>query len=545
MANESTPRVTVPGSEREPLSGAELRGPVAPEDVLTVTVMLRRPPGARIKGTQGEGEALSREEAAASFAAAPGDVDAVAAFAADHGLDVAERIDAARLVKLRGPASAMSAAFGVSLAYYERDGVRYRGREGALTVPAHLEGIVEAVVGLDSRPQVRPHIVAVDEAAPAAPAALRSFTPIEVADLYGFPPGTDGTGQSVGILEFGGGFQQSDLDHYFSSLGLQTPRVVAVGVDGAANSPGDPADVEVVLDVDVVGAIAPQAATAVYFAPNTDQGFIDAVAAAIHDTANKPDVISISWGAPERFWTAQTMSALDGLFADARAMGISVMVAAGDHGSADEPQTIQQNGVPVKNPAYDGRAHVDFPASSPNATGCGGTRLEAAGGMISAETVWNDNNGWATGGGVSDVFALPAWQQGRHVPPSVNPGHHSGRGVPDVAGDADNVTGYQIYVNGRSAVVGGTSAVAPLWSGLAARLRELSGGTLRLDNAWLYARPSSAFRDIASGTNAIAAADSQPGTKGYTAGQGWDACTGLGAPNGAGLAAAVQGSPAG
>ncbi|MDQ4500724.1 S53 family peptidase [Sinomonas sp. ASV322] len=489
---------------------------------------------------------MSREEAAASFAASPGDVDAVAGFAADHGLEISERIDAARLVKLRGPASAMSAAFGVSLAYYERDGVLFRGREGALTVPAGLDGIVEAVIGLDSRPQVRPHFVAVTEELPegatAAPTALKSFTPIEVANLYGFPSGTDGTGQSVGILEFGGGFLQSDLDAYFSSLGLQTPKVVAVGVDGAANSPGDPADVEVVLDIDVVGAVAPKAAIAVYFAPNTDQGFIDAAAAAIHDTVNKPSVISISWGAPERFWTAQTMTALDGLFADARAMGVSVMVAAGDHGSADEPQTIRQNGIVVRNPAYDGRAHTDFPASSPNATGCGGTRLEAAGGTISAETVWNDNNGWATGGGVSDVFAVPLWQQGRNVPPSVNPGHHVGRGVPDVAGDADNLTGYQIYVNGRSAVVGGTSAVAPLWSGLTARLRELSGGTLRLDNAWLYARSASAFRDITSGTNAIAAANSQPPTKGYTAAPGWDACSGLGAPNGAGLASAARGA---
>jgi kumamolisin len=291
--------------------------------------------------------------------------------------------------------------------------------------------------------------------------------------------------------------------------------VTAVSVDGGQNSPTGSSsgpDGEVDLDIEVSGAVAPKANIAVYFAPNTERGFVDAVTTAVHDQANHPWVISISWGGPESSWSAQTLQALDAAFADAATVGVTVCCASGDGGAGD--------GV------GDGKAHVDFPSSSPHVLGCGGTQLAGTGTTISSETVWNSNGG-ATGGGVSDVFPLPSWQTSAKVPVSVSTGK-VGRGVPDVAGDADPATGFRVTVDGSTIVIGGTSAVAPLWAGLVALLGQHHGKPLGFLNDVFYTKlaGTTAFHDIVSGTNALS------GAPGYNAGPGWDACTGLGSPEG-------------
>jgi len=210
---------------------------------------------------------------------------------------------------------------------------------------------------------------------------------------------------------------------------------------------------------------------------------------------------------------------MDEAFQSAAAMGVTVCVAAGDDGSTD--------GV------TDGLNHVDFPASSPNVLACGGTELVASGNTITNETVWNEtaNNEGATGGGVSDVFPLPSYQSGAGVPPSANPGQHVGRGVPDVAGDADPSTGYVTRVDGQPDVIGGTSAVAPLWAGLIALINESIGKPAGFLNPLLYQDASAGgiFNDITSGNNDA-----------YSAGPGWDACTGLGSPVGSQIAAVLR-----
>jgi len=295
-------------------------------------------------------------------------------------------------------------------------------------------------------------------------------------------------------------------------------------VDGAQNLPtGDPnsADGEVLLDIEVVGAIAPAATIAVYFAPNTDQGFLDAITKAVHDTVRKPSVISISWGGPESAWTAQALSAFDQAFQDAAVLGVTVCCASGDDGSAD--------GV------SDGAAHVDFPASSPRALACGGTRLESSKKKITKEVVWNQGAGnGASGGGVSETFPVPAYQANANVPPSVNASRFKGRGVPDISGDADPATGYQILVDGRSSVFGGTSAVAPLWAALIAILNQKLGRQVGFLNTALYAAAArKSLHDVTSGNNGA-----------YTAGTGWDPCTGLGSPDGKALLTALGGRSA-
>jgi kumamolisin len=513
-------KIPLKGSERAEVRGARALAPTDPTERLEVTILVRRRARQDFESRVAEcvsrrapGPFLSRDEFAKRHGADAADFAAVRAFAAAHGLAVEQEDVARRTVVLSGTVAQFSAAFDVQLHQMSHAGRSYRGRTGAILLPADLAGIVEAVLGLDSRPQASPHFRIRH---PAASAAV-SYTPIQVASAYGFPSGT-GQGQCVAIIELGGGFRLPDLDTYFKSLGVPTPSVVAVSVDHATNSPTNDAngpDGEVMLDVEVVGAIAPQANIVVYFAPNTDAGFLDAITTAIHDTTHKPSVISISWGGPESSWTAQAMTAMDDAFQAAATMGITVCVASGDGGSSD--------GV------TDGADHVDFPASSPFTLACGGTSLNASGSSISSEVVWNDgaNNG-ASGGGVSSFFALPSWQAGLNAVNSQGRSTAlSKRGVPDVAGNADPQTGYVVRIDGTNTVIGGTSAVAPLWAALLARLNQVTGKPAGYVNPSLYQNPQ-ALRDITRGNNGD-----------FDAAAGWDACTGLGSPNGAALAKVI------
>ncbi|MFP5347642.1 MAG: protease pro-enzyme activation domain-containing protein [Actinomycetes bacterium] len=527
--------VPVPGSERSAAPSGEPMGAPDATEPLHVTVVLRPADDGLEDVVQSlsreghrEGGHLTRAQVAERFGASPADVELVRRFARDNDLSVSGVRPEARSVELTGTAAAMSAAFGVELALFRTpDGV-VRGRTGPVHVPQWLAPAVQAVLGLDTRPQARPHFRAWagSERPNFIPARApgTSFTVPQLASLYRFPSTGRGAGQTIAIIELGGGFRQADLDHYFSSLHIDpAPTVTAVGVDGAANQPsGDPtsADGEVVLDIEVAGAVAPGADIVVYFAPNTDQGFLDAVNAAIHDTTHQPSVVSISWGEREAAWTRQSLDAMDTAFKTAVAMGVSVFCAAGDDGSSDG--------------ASDGLAHTDFPASSPNVVACGGTRLTASGGTISAEVVWNEGGG-ATGGGVSDVFDVPAYQSSLH-PTSVNPGGRVGRGVPDVAAVADPATGYRVYVDGKDLVFGGTSAVAPLWAGLTALVHEATRSSAAPLQPILYSAPQ-AFRDITSGNNTTQ-------SPGYSAGPGWDACTGMGTPIGTAVVTAVSGGKA-
>jgi kumamolisin len=524
-------RVELKGSERAALPGGQDVGPADPNQQIEVSVLLRRGspagqfPSAAMLGAQlpRQRKYLTRDEFAKAHGAAAADIEKIRAFATEYRLQVVSEDRASRTVKLGGTVQAFSHAFGANLRRYQHNSGAYRCRTGALTIPANLASIIQGVFGLDNRPQAKTHF-RLRKAQPGvhARAAAVSYSPLQVAKAYGFPTGANatGAGQSIAVIELGGGYKPADLDTFFKSLGIATPKVTAVSVDGGSNSPtGDPsgADGEVELDIEVAGAIAPAAQIAAYFAPNTDQGFIDAVTTAVHDAKLKPSIISISWGGPESSWTAQSRDALNSACEDASTMGVTVLAASGDNGSSDG--------------TTDGTPAVDFPAASPFVIGCGGTKLTITGGAIGSEQVWNEQaaNEGATGGGVSDSFALPTFQQSANVPKS--PNGFVGRGVPDVAGNADPETGYNVIVDGQPSVIGGTSAVAPLWAGLLALINESLGANVGYLNPLLYAAKAEAtFHDITSGNN---------GT--YSAGKGWDACTGLGTPDGAALLTALGG----
>ena len=518
-------RIALPGSHREPLARASAPSAVDNHELVQVTVVLRRRARTQLPAAEEFGfqdtrtvRYHPREDFAVIHGADPADIALVEAFAHEYSLTVVERSAARRSVMLTGTAENMQKAFGTTLAHYQTPEGRYRGRTGSITMPANLQGAVTAVLGLDNRPAAKPHLRKAHAA--AAPSGL---SPTQIAQMYNFPTGANGAGQTIGIIELGGGYKTSDLKSYFSNLGIKTPPTVSsVSVDGGANQPGvdQNADGEVMLDIEVAGAVAPGARIVVYFAPNTDQGFHDAITTAVHDAVNKPSVISISWGGPEDTWTKQASDAMLAACNDAAAVGVTVTAAAGDDGATD--------GV------ADNKLHVDLPACLPPVLACGGTRLDTSKGQITSETVWNElaNNEGATGGGVSRIFALPSYQTSAGVP--VHPEtKFAGRGVPDVSGDADPVTGYQVRVDGKNTVIGGTSAVAPLWAGLIALINEQLGRPVGFVQPALYRIGTPVFRDVVTGNNG-----------GYQAAKSWDACTGLGSPNGTALLKALQSSAA-
>ncbi len=439
-------------------------------------------------------------------------------YVTSQALTVMQVAPARRLIRVGGSPSAIEAAFGTRLALYHDGGSQFRGHQGDIQLPEHLHGLVESVLGLDSRAIAHTHIVRPHRAQPSG------LEPNKIGPLYDFPTGVDGTGVTIALIELGGGFSASDNRTAFKAMGVKLPRVIAVSVDGATNTTGSDADGEVALDIQVAGGLAPGAEIAVYFAPNTDAGFSDAISQAVHDTTNKPSVISISWGGPESSWTASSVTTMNGVLQDAVQLGISVYVAAGDSFATD--------GVD------DGKAHVDFPGSSPFATSCGGTHIAVAGSAISAEVVWNDSGtgGGGTGGGISDLFDIPAFQDTVTLPASVN-GGRKGRGVPDVAGDASPASGYLIVVGGKKEVVGGTSAVAPLWAGLTALINQKATTPVGFPPDFLYSKAALAEKltvQITSGNNKPAGSQ-----LGYNAGPSWNACTGLGRPDGKALFAAL------
>jgi kumamolisin len=500
-----------------------------------------RPRHARPAGLSLEalgGPPLTPEQVNDLYGADPADLERVAEFARAHGIEVVESSSAKRSIKLAGTVETMKQAFGVQLQVQESAIGRYRGRQGPVHVPEDLAGVVEAVFGLDNRRMGRSYLRRAGHPPVAHAAGPRPFLPTQAAQLYSFPTPFDGSNQCVGILAFNGaigstgqsatgGYSEPALKAYFEqTLQVSVPALTDVVVHGPGNQPGDPHDPsdvsgEVMLDIQVAGGVAPRARIVMYFTEFTEQGWVDAIVTAVTDADNKPSVLSISYGNPEdaqgvSLWTTAAIRQVNDAFHRAALSGITICCASGDDGSNDQ--------------VSDGFAHTDFPASSPYVLACGGTRVETQGGAISLERVWNDGPGSAGGGGVSRLFPRPDYQRGLPLPPSANPGHRFGRGVPDVSGLADPETGMVVAnVDGTLEAVGGTSATAPLWAGLILRINQALGGRCGFLNPVLYHFfPQGVLRDIVLGDNGV-----------YQAGPGWDACTGLGSPNGAALLAAL------
>ncbi len=343
--------VPLPGSKRELLPNSRPAGPINPSEIASVTVRLR---------SMGDTEALAKRaydlaqtpiaerkylthaEMESQHGASQEDLDAIEHFAQEHDLRVVHRNAAERSVVLKGRLGDLLAAFHADVqSYHHATGV-YRGRRGEITLPEKLSKIVTGVFGFDTRPKHRAPYRQ-KSVALSGPGGQNGVAATDFATRYNFPAnlnGTalDGSGQTIAIIELGGGYRSSDLKVFFHEIGTPTPKISSVSVDHAGNAPStaNSADGEVMLDIEVAGAVVPKANFVVYFAPNNgDQGFLDAISAAVHDSQRKPSVISISWGGPEVSTDQQGVDAYHELFAAAGAMGITVCVASGDHGTAD------------------------------------------------------------------------------------------------------------------------------------------------------------------------------------------------------------------
>lgn len=577
VPNKPTEMIAITGSTRRAVPEARLIKKSDQSARIKVSIYARQNPAAPGKNPlapdatnntlPGQRHYLSNEEFNSTFGADPADLDKIAAWAQTNKLKVLDQSVSKRRVLVEGTIGDISKAFNLQLNEYEHPKTgRFRGRVGEIHVPADLFGVVQGVYGLDTRPvgqprrrrgnfqpmdfkTLQPH--AKGKVRGMAKASLANpfpgtFFPWELSELYNYPEKLTGANQNVAIFAFNGdspdphgGYKLAALQNYFEKvLGGKTPQIKDVVVQGPGNDPGPDTQAssqrgdstgEVMLDMCVVGSVAPGANIFMYFTEFTSQGWVDALNEAITDS-NEISVISISYGNPEDdpegAWTAMGVQLVNQVFQGAAAKGITICCASGDDGSSDQVAS---------------GAHVDFPASSPFVLGVGGTKLVASGSTpdsVASETVWNEvlQSEGATGGGVSSVFSKPTYQDSVNVPPSANPSHLIGRGVPDVAADADPVTGVVImHVDGKHLEpIGGTSASAPLWASLIARLNEGLKARCGFLNPVLYGRFSSGvLRDITVGNNGA-----------YSAGPGWDACTGLGSPDGDQLFRALSGSAA-
>lgn len=522
--------VALPGSSRKALPGAVALGPENPHTVIQVTVKLRRK--AALPPLQDRpSHVLTRQELSDKYGASKDDISAVVSAFAPLGIKAVANSPAARTVVFSGPIAAMEQAFQVKLLRYSHEGAPYRGRVGSIGVPSALQGIVQGVFGLDTRRVARRRRHPVSDAALARLVAIPAawYTPAQLAQRYNFPAG-DGGGQTVGLLEFGGGYFPSDLAQFCKLADISTPpKVTAISTDGTRTDVKDGDEGEVMLDIEVIAGVAPKANIAVYFAQWTEQGWLAALDAAVHDQANNPGVLSVSWGNAEDtdIWTEQAMTQVNETLQDAGQIGVTVCIAAGDDGSSDA--------------VTDGAAHVDFPSSSPYVLAVGGTTIPAKGAPL-PDVGWKEgdglraDNGGSTGGGVSAVFPRPAWQSAIEIS-SVNPGAIEGRCIPDLAANADwDASPYLLVVDGKSQPNGGTSAASPLVASLLTLINASrpTGSRVGYLTPVLYQTSAStgapvgaaACTDVTSGDNTTAH------NGGYTAGPGYDCVSGWGTPNG-------------
>jgi kumamolisin len=555
----------------------------APRELVEVSLLLeRRKPLPPVK----PGQHLTHEALRKTYGAPAADLQTVRKFAAENGLTVVE--EDARLqamsssVRLSGSLEDVRRAFDVEDLGFHQVGTRnLLSHTGAVRLPAELRGIVRGVIGLDESIQVERHMAARPHLAPAKPKASgrrkaltagqedRVYTVPEIARLYDFPE-RRGEGQCIGVIELFGGFKQEDMEQYFSGTvsgaPLKCPEFEVVGT----NAPGQDvvSDMEVAMDLQIVGSVCNDARIVVYLQSGTPQPptlktFFDVLRSAVFDEENRPSVLSISWGYSEN--TDQLRQdwaeAFDELLQIAAHLGITVVSSCGDQGSFAPPLTDSSASW---SPA------VFVVSSNPYVLACGGTTLQAQDGAITSEVVWNrlgdalqiqtwmtgnptpnvSTLGMATGGGVSRLWKRPEYQAHAQVPLAASyvwangmlsrKVPFAGRGVPDVAAVADLRTGVQFVYDGQWVVGGGTSASAPIWASLVLLLNESlsreSGQPVRLGwfNPTLYRlqleEKADVLRPITQGGNGGFSASAE---------SPWSACAGLGSPKGRTLEAAL------
>lgn len=464
------------------------------------------------------------------FAPTPDQVQQVVSFLQSQGLTVNSVAPNNLLIDASGSVAQVQQAFNVHISNYQLGNRTFYANATPPTVPASISQLITSIGGLDNSVQYQPLYrraiknIGMRFAPSAGP--TRGFGPKDLLGAYNAMPlqnaGILGENQTIALFELDG-YQAADIAQYFQNYGLATPSITNVMVDNFNGSAGQGA-IEVELDIEVAGAMAPHAKQIVYEGPNTVQGLNDTYNRIVHD--NKAQIVSISWGLCEANTGAAELQTLDNIFKQGAAQGISFFAASGDSGAYD---------------CGDGNLGVDSPAGDPYVTGVGGTNLQLNGGTYGSESAWsnpNDTqrspNGAGGGGGISSTFKQPGWQTGPGVQNQYSNGN---REVPDISADADPATGYAMYCTVTNAgcpstgwiSVGGTSASAPLWAGATALVNQYlqaqGKAVIGFANPALYGlfnaqQQLPAFHDVTTGNNLY-----------YQATTGYDMATGIGTPD--------------
>jgi subtilase family serine protease len=457
------------------------------------------------------------------FGAEANAVTKLVKFVKDKGLKLVESSATDGLVSVKGDVDAFKKALGCTFNHYRNEvsKAEYSIAHGEIHLPEDIIDHIGAITGLhpgvkkarrDNNTPAEPETGGKKEA-PAE--RFLGYTPQEIESAYNFPSGT-GSGQTIGLVELGGTYKQSDLDTYFERFNITPPSIEIMG-----DIPGESAqdDYEVTLDIELAVSLAPEAHFVIYYG----KSLIDAIKLALSDTKNKPDILSISWAGSEFNYSQQELIEMNHLLLQAGIMGITVVVASGDQGAYNLKSYL----------------NVNVPAASPYALGCGGTSLYKNG----YEAVWNelDKKLGATGGGFSYKYSIPSYQRAdvlQYNETSHSPGYSSeARAVPDISANADSITGYQIVLNGNTFPGGGTSAATPVWAALVARLNENLGFNVGYLNKVLYTLANEGgLKPVAGNEDG-----SGIGNNGYYSGSdSWNPCTGLGVPNGEVLLEAIH-----
>lgn len=432
----------------------------------------------------------SRAELEAQTGADPDDLKLLTRYCKRFGIEIVS--SHWRAATLMGELQELVKAFGATAGIYQlEDKRRFRHRSHSLHAPPEIAQILQGVFGIHQWP--RSHAIGKMQPHVMPPSAK------DIAARYAFPD-ADGSGQTIAILQLRGEFRDDDFAACMKSQGVVASKPIVKRIDDAELRHGieTAKDLEAAIDTQIVGALAPGAQIVIFAAPDDERGVLDAVRHALFDTTHAPSIVSISFGFPEFLWTPSALAILGDLFTVAALAGVSIFCASGDNGAEVDPQ---------------GTAHVLAPASIPFAHACGGTQIADDG----SEIVWPQ-----TGGGFSDRFGVPEWQRKAAAVAAAYKAN-AGRGVPDFAANA--TPGYRVYFNGEPFAMGGTSAVAPMWAALTARLAQRIGHPIGFFAPLLYgAGANGAFRAVTSGNNGR-----------YKGAPGWNPCTGLGVPIGTAL----------
>ncbi len=543
-------RVAFPGSHKEvAVAGGDARSaaltratltPAEADALLEIEVGLRMRDLAGLQLRVHRGEKIPPAELAATYQPAAADYKAVTDWLVGEGLTIV-RTDPGRVgVFARGTVRQLAAAFQVTFARVAFHGSEYTSAVSAPSLPGSLAGAVLGINGL--QPQLRAHKHLVPGPVPLSTSTTTAvpYWPRDILGAYGGGGlAQTGAGQTIGII-IDSFPADSDLTSFWTTTGvnqsLANIEEVQVG-SGALPAPSG----EETLDVEWASGIAPGAKVRVYATADLSSSSLDeAYAQVCSEVAggSQPNLnqLSMSYGTDEATEATSGQIQLDEqYFSELAALGVAVFASSGDAGSSPN---FANNPPNFNYPT--GTSSVEYPSSSPNVTAVGGTSLVLAStGSIMSETAWNSTftsspgvqTHGATGGGISLEFARPAWQTGAGVPTG------TARLVPDIAAAGDPADGGLIVLNGAQLKYGGTSWSSPTWAGFCALLNQArassSQGPIGLLAPNLYPLlGTGSFRDITTGNNGA-----------FSAGVGYDECTGIGVPNLPALLVALTSAP--